>query len=212
MTRFEVGKLRRALDSLYLIVLQRSSSTPPRPIPVPQRNIPQISLESSYQISPSNRSPRLQLLTSYRCYFFAIWGHYRQSNYITGRSHATGHLKLSHGDLECMYVVGGGRECDAVSAHMSTGDCGVKSVNSIEEDKLRTLSNQLVVASQKLFRYEESILWGEDKGFYSSQLNKLVQPVAGAKSIANSYRIRTSLISSDIKEDIATLSHESLKR
>jgi len=70
-------------------------------------------------------------------------------------AHADQRLLTSNGprrsqDLERVSIVGSGSEWDSISGHMSTGGRSAKSIDSIEEDKLEIISNQMVVTFLEL--------------------------------------------------------------
>jgi hypothetical protein len=151
-------------------VLQRPSS-PPEPIPIPQRNLRQSSLESSYQFSPSDSNPStdssyyppgtihrkvtsvsvldpvLEATTDTESLSISHAGEYlsnpsqslphasrRSQDLIRGAEHMDNLTRNRSGPS--------GSDEDAFSGKTSSGNI---SIDSIEEDKLEALSNQMAV-------------------------------------------------------------------
>ena len=138
-------------------VLQRPSS--PEPIPIPQRNLRPSSIES-YQFSPSDSNPSSYHPPgpSHRKASSASILHpvleetthteppkmVHANQYTSNTSQVVPHAPRRSQDLvrDAEHMGYNGSDWDSFRAQMSSGG---KSVDSIEEDKLEALSNQMAV-------------------------------------------------------------------
>lgn len=134
-------------------VLQRPSSPPP-PIPIPQRSIRQSSLDSSFQISPGMSDPSTDSsyipppTTSRKVSILAPVSEHTVSDQPDTRTNPEQSRSIpldprrsldSQHSHDRMSIVGSGSEWGSV-----------KSLDSIEEDKLEIVSNQMGVTFLEL--------------------------------------------------------------